>query len=105
MSDKVIQLTAANFDQVTAKGIVLIDFWAPWCGPCRMMGPILDDVAAKLGDKAVIAKVNVDDEAALASRFQVRSIPMLALMKDGGLVKQWVGVQQSATLVDAVSKA
>ena len=105
MSDKVIQLTAANFDQVTAKGIVLIDFWAPGCGPCRMMGPILDDVAAKLGDKAVIAKVNVDDEAALASRFQVRSIPMLALMKDGGLVKQWVGVQQSATLVDAVSKA
>lgn len=105
MSDKVTVLTAANFDQVTAKGIVLIDFWAPWCGPCRMMGPILDDVATKVGDKAVIAKVNVDDEPAIASRFQVRSIPMLALMKDGGLVKQWVGVQQSSALAEAISKA
>jgi thioredoxin 1 len=103
MSDKVKELTAANFANTTASGTVLVDFWAPWCGPCKMQGPILDKVADKVGDKAVIAKVNVDENPTIAAQFGVRSIPTLILFKNGQKVRDFIGVQQEAALVEVLT--
>jgi len=103
MSEKVIELTVENFNESIASGTVLVDFWAPWCGPCKMQGPILDKVADAVGDAAVIAKVNVDEHAPLAAQFGVRSIPTLLLFKDGEKVQDFIGVQQEATLVEVLT--
>lgn len=102
MSD-VIHLTTPAFPVVSQqKGPVLIDFWAPWCGPCRMQGPILDQVAAQMGGRAVVAKVNVDEEPDLAAQFGVQSIPTLVILSEGKLVQRFVGLQQAGTLVGAL---
>ncbi len=103
MSDKVKNLTTDDFAATIATGTVLIDFWAPWCGPCKMQAPILDKVADKVGDKAVIAKVNVDESPSLAAQFGVRSIPTLILFKDGQKVRDFIGVQQEAALVEVLT--
>jgi thioredoxin 1 len=103
MSDKVKDLNATNFAEAIAAGTVLVDFWAPWCGPCKMQAPILDKVADKVGDKAVIAKVNVDESPTLAAQFGVRSIPTLILFKDGQKVRDFIGVQQEAALVTVLT--
>ena len=97
------ELKAAEFDAAVAQGTVLVDFWALWCGPCRMQLPILETLAGEIGDSAKICKVNVDDEAELASRFKVSSIPTLILFKDGKVAKQFIGLQQAATLKQALS--
>jgi len=98
-----IELTETSFDDAIKTGTVLVDFWAPWCGPCRMQGPILDEVAAKVGDAATIAKVNVDEAPGIAAKFGVRSIPTLIVFKDGEVDKQFVGVQQAPALIEALS--
>ena len=103
MSDKVKELTTANFDSTIASGTVLVDFWAPWCGPCRAQGPIIDKVAEKVGDKAVLAKVNVDESPTIAAKFGVRSIPTLILFKNGQKVRDFIGVQQEAALVEILT--
>ncbi|MFA7368351.1 MAG: thioredoxin [Kiritimatiellales bacterium] len=103
MSDQVKELNAANFDTTIASGTVLVDFWAPWCGPCKMQAPILDKVATKVGGKAVIAKVNVDESPALAAKFGVRSIPTLILFKNGQKVNDFIDVQQEAALVEILT--
>jgi thioredoxin 1 len=98
MAGKLVELTEANFDSTISSGTVLVDFWAPWCGPCRMQTPILEEVAEAVAGQAVIGKVNVDDSPTLAARFSVRSIPTLILFKDGKPAQQWVGVQQAGAL-------
>ena len=98
-------LNSDNFDAETAKGVVLIDFWAEWCGPCRMLGPVLDEVATEIGAQAAIAKVNVDEAQAVAMKFAVRSIPAIFILKDGQTVQQFVGVQSKQTLVNAIKDA
>ena len=103
MSDKVKELTVENFKETIASGTVLVDFWAPWCGPCKMQTPILDKVAEQIGDKAVIAKVNVDEAAPLAAEFGVRSIPTLIVFKNGEKVQDFIGVQQEPVLIAALS--
>jgi thioredoxin 1 len=103
MAGKVKELKSAEFDAVIAQGTVLVDFWAPWCGPCRMQSPILESLADEVGDSATICKVNVDEEAELAGRFKVSSIPTLLVFKDGKVVKQLVGLQQAAALKQALS--
>ncbi len=104
MAGKVLDVKEKDFDALLAsEGTVLVDFWAPWCGPCRMQTPILEKLADELDGSAAIAKVNVDEEAGLAARFQVSSIPTLIIFKDGKPVRQMVGVQQAATLKDALA--
>lgn len=103
MSDKVKELTVENFSEAIASGTVLVDFWAPWCQPCKQQIPILDDVAEQVGDAAVIAKVNVDQHAALAAQFGVRSIPTLLIFKNGEKVKDFIGVQKADVLVAALT--
>lgn len=103
MAGNVKELNVTNFSETIATGTVLVDFWAPWCGPCKMQGPILDKVAEKVGDKAVIAKVNVDENAPLAAQFGVRSIPTLILFKDGQKVRDFIGVQQETALVEVLT--
>ena len=104
MSAGIIELTDSNFAAETQSGTVLVDFWAPWCGPCRMQGPILEQVVGKV-EGAKIAKLNVDDAGATAAKFGVQSIPTLLVLKDGKPVKQFVGVQQAATLIAALEAA
>ena len=102
MAEGVINVTSENFDKLIAKGVVLVDFWAPWCGPCRMQGPIVERVAETLGDKAVISKINVDEEQAPAQKYNVSSIPTLIVFKDGKAEKQFVGVQSEDVLVSTI---
>lgn len=103
MSEKVQDINEAEFDAAIASGTVLVDFWAPWCGPCKTQGPILDKVVDQIGDAASIIKVNVDENAPIAAKFGVRSIPTLILFKDGEKVEDFVGVQQEKTLVDLLT--
>ena len=91
-SKSVQQLTDSDFDSTVNGGKpVFIDFWAPWCGPCRIVGPIVEELAPSYDGKAVIAKMNVDDNPQVAQRFGVTSIPTLMMFKDGKLVDRMVG--------------
>ena len=96
------QLTDATFNETIRSGVTLVDFWAPWCGPCQMQIPILGKVAETVGERAIIAKLNVDEAPAVASQYGVRGIPTLILFKDGEEVNRFVGVQQENTLLSAI---
>ncbi len=102
MAEGVLELDGTTYDDTVKSGVVLVDFWAPWCGPCKMQTPILEKVAAAVGDKAVISKVNVDEAPELAAKYGIRSIPTLILLKDGENKQQFVGLQQEAALVSAI---
>ncbi len=92
-SDQVVILTDQNFLNKTKAGLVLVDFWASWCMPCKMMIPVLNEVAAEVNGKVTIAKVNVDEQKATAARFGIRSIPTMILFQNGKEVKRIVGVK------------
>lgn len=104
MSENVKEIQADRFDNAIRDGIVLVDFWAPWCGPCRMQEPILDQVASEIGTKASIIKVNVDESPSVAAQFGIKGIPTLILFKGGKAVGQYVGVQRKDTLVAAIGQ-
>ena len=90
--DLIVHVTDATFDGVvTSERPVIIDFWAPWCGPCRAIAPVLDELARELEDRVTIGKVNVDEHPTLAARFGVRGIPQLLFFKDGGLRDEVTG--------------
>jgi len=95
-----LNVTASTFDKEVLQSDVpvLVDFWAEWCGPCRMLAPILDQLAAEVGDKAKIAKVNVDEEPQLASSFGVMSIPTVIIFKNGEAVEKSVGLRSKDDL-------
>jgi thioredoxin 1 len=101
MMSNAIQLTDATFDE-EVKGAdvpVLVDFWAEWCGPCKMIAPILDEIAGEQGDKLRIGKLNVDDNPGIAQRFEVMAIPTLILFKDGEVQKRLVGAKGKGQLL------
>jgi len=105
MSSDVIHINAATFDTAlksAGETPVLVDFWAPWCGPCRSLAPVLDQVATKLGDKALIAKVDIDESPELADRFGVSSIPALFFFKDGVVVKKLVGSRPADEIIEEI---
>ncbi|MDO9154402.1 MAG: thioredoxin [Paludibacter sp.] len=101
-NEKVLTLTAENFDEQTKERIILVDFWAEWCAPCRMMAPVLNNVANELTDDKFIGKVDVEEHQVLAQRFNVRSIPTLILFKDGKEVERFVGVKSKDYLLNAM---
>ena len=94
MSDKAMEITNVNFEEkvLNASEPVLVDFWAEWCAPCRMLSPVIDEVAGLYGDKAKIGKVNIDEQPELAERFGVMSNPTLILFKNGTVTDRSVGV-------------
>lgn len=98
--------TGQNFEDEVLKSekSVLVDFWAPWCGPCQVMGPIVDELATELGDKAKIGKLNVDENSEIAQKFSVMSIPTIIIFKGGKAMKQLVGVQSKETLKEELGK-
>lgn len=100
---KVININSDSFQKevLEAKVPVLVDFWAPWCRPCQMMGPILEDLANEIGDKAKVIKVDVDDpeNGPLAMEYQIRSIPSMKVFKDGKVIQEFVGMRDKEDLL------
>lgn len=102
--EKILTLTDKNFQQQTKNRLVLVDFWAEWCAPCRMMAPILNEVAAELDGKAFVGKVDVQQYQDLSTKFKVRGIPTLILFKDGKEVNRFVGVKTKDFLLKEIGK-
>jgi thioredoxin 1 len=95
-------ITDENFEEVTGKGVSLVDFWAPWCQPCLIQAPILERVAERVGEKADICKLNVDENREMAMKYGITGIPTLLIFKDGQAVQQFVGLQQDDALVSSL---
>ena len=104
---KATQLSQENFDATIndTSQPVLVDFWAEWCGPCKMLGPIVEEIAGEQEGKAIVAKVNIDDSPDLAARFSIQSIPTLIVFKDGEPVSTLQGVQPKSKLTAAIETA
>lgn len=98
----VMHLTKDNFDSVMSSGLVLVDFWAEWCGPCRMQAPILDQLEEEIGSKVKVCKLNVDDHPDIARRFGVFSIPTIIAFRDGEQINKAVGVQSREQLITMI---
>ncbi|MEN1986962.1 thioredoxin [Paenibacillus hubeiensis] len=97
-------LNKDTFEPTIQSGVTLVDFWAPWCGPCQVQLPIVHELADELAEQATMATVNIDEELDLASKYGVRSIPTLLLFKDGKLMKTMVGITSKQVLKDQIKE-
>lgn len=102
--DKYIELKKDNFDEITESGVALVDFWAPWCGPCKMLAPVIDELADEFDGKAAICKVNTDEEEELGARFGIRSIPTILFMVNGEVKDQLIGAQTKSALSEKLNQ-
>ncbi|RDU66695.1 thioredoxin [Helicobacter didelphidarum] len=98
-----IELNKSNFQEVTQTGVALVDFWAPWCGPCKMLSPVIDELAKEYEGSAKICKVNTDEEEELSTSFGIRSIPTIIFMKDGQPKETLIGAQSKAVLQEKLN--
>ena len=98
------EINDGNFDDETSKGLVMVDFWAPWCAPCRMVAPVLDELAEELGEQITIAKVNVDENPQAAMKHSVTTIPTMIVFKGGEVVERTSGAGPKQTYMTMLSK-
>ena len=103
-SDRILTLTDKNFQHQTKNRLVLVDFWAAWCAPCRMMAPVLNDVSSELPENSFVGKVDIELYQSLAQKFQVRNIPTLVLLKNGKEINRFVGVKSKEFLLEQIQK-
>lgn len=100
---KYIELTVENFDATISSGVALVDFWAPWCGPCRMLSPVIDEIAESFEGKAAICKVNTDEQEELSAKFGIRSVPTILFFKNGEIVDKSIGATSAQALKDKLN--
>lgn len=104
-SELIEHLTAQNFAHKIKSGVVLVDFWAAWCMPCKMMAPILNEVAVATEDQAKLYKLNVDEQQQIAAQYGIRNIPTMILFKDGKEVERIIGVKPKESIISSIQKA
>ena len=104
-SKKLVYLTDKNFKKQISKGVVMVDFWADWCQPCKILGPIVSEVADEIGDKAVVAKLDVQNNPKTSQELMIRNIPTIIIFKNGKPFKQFVGVKTKKVLLKALTEA
>lgn len=104
-NEKIKILTSQNFQNQIKEGITLVDFWAEWCMPCKMMIPILNNVADELEENTSVGKLNIEDHQDVAAKYQVRSIPTMILFKNGNEIKRYIGVKPKEFLLNEINKA
>ncbi|MBP1968835.1 thioredoxin 1 [Virgibacillus natechei] len=100
----IVHVSDQDFTKETSEGLVLADFWAPWCGPCKMIAPVLEEIDGEMEEKVQIVKLDVDENQETAGKYGVMSIPTLLLFKDGNVVDQVIGFQPKEALVDLINK-
>ncbi|MEC7779032.1 MAG: thioredoxin [Candidatus Neomarinimicrobiota bacterium] len=106
MSNNTVEITDGNFEKLVLKSekLVIVDFWAEWCGPCKAITPILDEISNEFGDKILVGKVNVDEVKEVPVKYGIRSIPTLLFFNNGEITRQEVGLQSKQTLVDDITQ-
>lgn len=106
MAGNVIELTDADFDSTLhdSEVPVLVDFWAPWCGPCKMIAPIIEEIAGEYGEKAKICKVNTDDHREAAVEYGINAIPTLILFNEGQIAKKWTGLTTKKDIIEEIDQ-
>jgi len=104
MAGKIVEVTDGTFDSTVKQGVVLVDFWAPWCGPCRRLNPIIEELSREMDGKVTFAKLNTDENINTASRFGVMSIPTLIVFKNGEKVDSLIGAHPKENIMGALGK-
>ena len=104
MAENVTELTDADFESTVSDGVVLVDFWAPWCGPCKMLTPVIEELAGEFAGKATICKMNTDEHRDAAVQHAISAIPTLILFNAGQVAKKWVGLTTKDDLTEAIDE-